>query len=273
MTELVTRMGQRGAVEEMVRVAEASRPLIADIVAEEFVMNNDIDLKSDTTAARNYEVGTIAQLAMLKGNFPDDAQITENLAVLLKAYDRLIETSQGGEIGLPEPLHYGVEQAMEDLFLEQAELEVMLEIWEAKKNFILQGARSFKRPACSRLSAAAMGSSSPNLATSVSKSVTIAPGRSATVAWVTSSGSSRCLFKCRLSSKMHCRKLAFACEGKRPGQRILLTKSRSSRSCAMPSIGNKARAWRLGISISAPQSSYTRNRPNSKTYSGPVWCE
>ncbi len=140
MTDLVARMGQKGAVKEMVRVAQASRPRIIDLIAEQFGLDNDIDLKSGTPAAHNYEVGTIAHLAMSKGNFPDDAQITEDLAILLKAYDRLIEAPQPTEISLPEPVLYDVDQALEDLFLERADLEGMLESWKAKKNLILQGA-------------------------------------------------------------------------------------------------------------------------------------
>ncbi|WP_448140246.1 MrcB family domain-containing protein [Sphingopyxis fribergensis] len=138
MTDLVARMGQRGAVEEMLRVAAASRPLIAETIADQFAANNEIDLKSDTSAARNYEVGTIAQIALPKDSLPDDVQITRDLATLLAAYDRLIEVPQAED--LSELASYGIDQALEDLFLERAELERMLEIWKAKKNLILQGA-------------------------------------------------------------------------------------------------------------------------------------
>lgn len=163
MTELVTRMGQKGAVEEMVRVAEASRPRIENIVAEKFVLDNKIDLKSDTSAARNYEVGTIAHLSLLRGSFPDDETMTAELATLLKAYDQLIESPQVGGAELPEPKLYGVDQAMEDLFLEPGELEGMLEIWEAKKNLILQGAPGVgKSFIARRLAYCLMGAKDPD---------------------------------------------------------------------------------------------------------------
>lgn len=161
MTDLVTRMGQRGAVEEMLRVAAASRPLIAETIADQFAANNEINLKSDTSAARNYEVGTIAQIALPKDSLPDDAQITRDLATLLAAYDRLIEVPQSED--LSELASYGIDQALEDLFLERAELEGMLEIWKAKKNLILQGAPGVgKSFIARRLAYCLMGAKDPN---------------------------------------------------------------------------------------------------------------
>lgn len=139
MTDLVARLGQRGAVEEMLRVSETSRPRIEDIVAEKFKLDNEISLASDTTAARNYEAGTIANLELTRGEFPDDDLITEHLATLLNAYDRLIEAPEL-EPGNDAAPVFGLDQAIEDLFLERSELENMLEIWRAKKNLILQGA-------------------------------------------------------------------------------------------------------------------------------------
>lgn len=161
MTDLVARMGQRGAVEEMLRVAAASRPLIAETIADQFAANNEIDLKSDTSAARNYEFGTIAQIALPKDRLPDDAQITRDLATLLGAYDRLIEVPQAED--LSELASYGIDQALEDLFLERAELERMLEIWKAKKNLILQGAPGVgKSFIARRLAYCLMGAKDPN---------------------------------------------------------------------------------------------------------------
>lgn len=139
MTDLVARLGQRGGVEEMLRVSETSRPRIADIVAEQFKLDNDISLASDTFAARNYEVGTIANLELTRGDFPDDDLITERLATLLTAYDQLIEAPQIETMQDAAPA-FGPDQALKEIFLEKSEVENIIEIWTAKKNIILQGA-------------------------------------------------------------------------------------------------------------------------------------
>ncbi len=92
MTDLVGRLGQKGAVREMLNVADVSRPLISGILGEAFKLDNAISLKSDTSAARNYEAGTIAHLSIFKGDFPNDDLIADHLTTLLNAYDKLIET-------------------------------------------------------------------------------------------------------------------------------------------------------------------------------------
>jgi len=75
MTYLRNRLGQRGATEEMVRVAEATRPLIPELEGAGFQFDNDIDLRSETGAAKNYEIGTIAHVALPNDTLPDDAKV------------------------------------------------------------------------------------------------------------------------------------------------------------------------------------------------------
>ena len=99
MTDLVAQLGQRGAVREMLRIAEASRPLIANIVSEGFNLDNAISLNSQTPAARNYEVGTIAHLTINHTDLPDDALITKHVNTILEAYDRLIEANANAVFG------------------------------------------------------------------------------------------------------------------------------------------------------------------------------
>ncbi len=143
MTELVARLGQRGAIEEMIKVAEAARPKIAEIAAEQFQLDNAISLHSDTSAARNYEVGTIAHLPILRGAVPDDEQMTEYLEVLLDAYDRIIEGEGGNVNAAPASAeaaeHYSLDDALSELFLEREVAEQLLLLWRAKRNVILQG--------------------------------------------------------------------------------------------------------------------------------------
>jgi MoxR-like ATPase len=145
MTDLVERLGQRGAVDEMIRVGESSRPRIANGLADRFVLDNDIDLKSDSIAARNYEVGTIAHSTLVSDSLPNDVTISAQLEALLQAYDQLIDPlpeQQRIQPDEPRPVDeaYTIDQALADLFLERSDIEAMLDIWGAKKNLILQGA-------------------------------------------------------------------------------------------------------------------------------------
>lgn len=143
MTELVARLGQRGAIEEMIKVAEAVRPTIAEITAEQFQLDNAISLHSDTSAARNYEAGTIAHLPILRSALPDDERMTEYLEILLEAYDRLIEregNNQSVDPAQPESSQpCSLDDALSELFFEQEVAEQLLLLWRAKRNVILQG--------------------------------------------------------------------------------------------------------------------------------------
>jgi MoxR-like ATPase len=150
MTELRDRLGQRGAVVEMVRVAEQTRPLIPGLHDAGFKFDNDIDLRSDTGAARNYEIGTIAHVNLPSDDLPDDTMVHQHLEALLDAYDRVVAAkvpstgdaelvtspSQEEEVALP----YSIDDALAELFLEHDDVARYLEVWHSKKNLILQGA-------------------------------------------------------------------------------------------------------------------------------------
>ncbi len=145
MTDLVRSLGQRGAVNEMHRVADEARRIVPDMAELGFTLSADIDLRSATSAAGNYEEGTIAFLELPTENIPADSEITERLEALLVAYERVISAAQKD----PEPIYeeagpaaepYTLTDALEDLFLEEAEIENLLSIWRGKHNLILQGA-------------------------------------------------------------------------------------------------------------------------------------
>ena len=150
MTELRNRLGQTGAVEEMLRVAEKTRLVIPELQGAGFDLDNQIDLHSDTGAAKNYEIGTIVHRALPSDELPDDAVVHRLLEELLASYDRIIENrtdetvasdSEEKSGAYPSALEaYTIEQALEDLFLKREDFERYLDIWRAKKNLILQGA-------------------------------------------------------------------------------------------------------------------------------------
>lgn len=146
MTELRNRLGQRGAAEEMVRVAEAARPLIRDLEDRGFTLDNKIDLRSDTSAARNYEIGTIAHVPLESDALPDDAAIEDYLENLLSGYERVLKARDrlnGGDDDpiVPDPAApYSIDDILAELFLERTDIERYLDLWVSKKNLILQGA-------------------------------------------------------------------------------------------------------------------------------------
>lgn len=158
MTDLVNQLGQRGAVAQMHMVAEEARPLITTQLSEIFTLDRDIDLRSLTSAARNYEQGTIAHKSLPTSDIPDDQTILEALEALLDAYEQLIEplTSASPEVAVSEL--YTIDDALKDLFFDQSFVEEVLDIWKAKKNVILQGAPGVgKSYVARRLAYALMG--------------------------------------------------------------------------------------------------------------------
>lgn len=155
MTVLTKQLGDKGANEEMVRVAEAVRPSLQSLEGLGFHLDNRIDLRSNTAAAKKYQNGTIAHIALSNDEFPNDAQLQDYLEALLSAYDHVIEREDYREINderskagegiiapsdkvLPEP--FDLNEAMAELFLERDDVERYLDIWSNKKNLILQGA-------------------------------------------------------------------------------------------------------------------------------------
>ncbi|WP_428515473.1 MrcB family domain-containing protein [Roseovarius sp.] len=144
MTELVNRLGQREAVKEMHRVAEISRSQLQELSSLGFSLSKDIDLKSDTSAAKNYEEGTIAFVELPSERLPNDHTINAYLETVLRGYERLIIPDVAPpeydpvEHVMAEP--YSIDDALEELFLEREEVERYLATWRDKKNLILTGA-------------------------------------------------------------------------------------------------------------------------------------
>ncbi|MFP9139239.1 MrcB family domain-containing protein [Devosia sp. XGJD_8] len=146
MTDLVRDLGQRAAVERMQQVGQSTRPRIAGLVEDHFTLNSEIDLRSLTGAARNYEAGTIMNWALETSRLPSDTEVLSQLEVALQAYEEasaVRETTMTVEP--PEPADvtlqpFTVDDALEDLFMPREVFEQYLSTWRAKKNLILQGA-------------------------------------------------------------------------------------------------------------------------------------
>jgi MoxR-like ATPase len=150
MTEPRNRLGQSGAVEEMLRVAGTARLALHDLEYRDFSLDNQIDLRSSTSAAKNYEVGTIAHLALPSGALPTDAEIEEHLDSILTGYEQVLEARIGtneknvkiedNEDQGSSAEIYTIDDALKELFLERADIERYIDVWSLKKNLILQGA-------------------------------------------------------------------------------------------------------------------------------------
>lgn len=149
MTRLVDRLGQAAAIVEVHRVAEVVRPHIGAMRGVGFSLDNSITLKSSTTAASNYEAGTISHVDLHTDAIPDDQTINNYLEAALEAMDiairelaspRPLQPTLPSPVKPPEETPYTVDTAMQGLFMERSEFERMLHTWESKKNLVLQGA-------------------------------------------------------------------------------------------------------------------------------------
>ena len=149
-TNLVNELGQREAHKRMLDVANKTRTLISNLLSAGFALDNEIKLGGIGWRAKSYEIGTIAHIDFKTNELPDDLRMNEILEAVLDAYDGIIDAPERQPEGpMPGPTvreasppaePYQMDDALSELFLEQSSLERFLEIWEDKKNLILQGA-------------------------------------------------------------------------------------------------------------------------------------
>ena len=92
-TKLVRGLGQREAQKQMMDVAGKMRPLVSELEANGFALDNDIKLGSDTWRPKNYEIGAIAHMKFDLKEVPNDEKMNELLEAVLSAYDRAVRLS------------------------------------------------------------------------------------------------------------------------------------------------------------------------------------
>ena len=111
----------------------------ADLQRYGFKLDNSIDLRTEGTLGRDYEAATIAHKFYKRGEMPTDNEIAEDIEALLSTYASV--TSAGPpEIGKAvKPSPYNAGDALKELFLSELELAELLDLWNAKKNLLLQG--------------------------------------------------------------------------------------------------------------------------------------
>ncbi len=91
MTQLVNELGQAAALKAMEAQAAQVRIGLAEVERAGFRLGNDLDLRTTTWRAKNYEAGTIAYLECPFDSFPSDEAFESALEVLLTAYDAIAE--------------------------------------------------------------------------------------------------------------------------------------------------------------------------------------
>ncbi|MER8491704.1 DUF3578 domain-containing protein [Mesorhizobium australicum] len=146
-TNLVRQLGQTEAQRQMLDVAAKTRLMLADLQGAGFNLDNKIALGGGGWLAKNHEIGTIAHVDFEADSIPQDDRMNELLETVLDAYDRAIDEPAAerqpdvAENAAPLTVEaYTMDDALADVFIEQATLERLLAIWKAKKNLILQGA-------------------------------------------------------------------------------------------------------------------------------------
>lgn len=178
MTALVQSLGQKAAAEEMLRTASVARQRILHLGPSEFQLDNNIDLRSRSSASKNYEVGTIAHYDLPEGHVPEDQQITEQLEWILDAYQRVTDVDELEQSDDPAEANmvdeivpappYSIDDAVAELFVEREQVEKTLSIWRRKMNLILQGAPGVgKSYLAKRLAYALIGARDDELVESV----------------------------------------------------------------------------------------------------------
>lgn len=147
VTQIIDQNGPTDGARILQELAANFRSKADDLGAHGFTLGNDLDLRCDGRLATNYERGTVAYMKIDVDNAPDDASITAALEALLRTYDKISEEEALEEVFEPEESDepeehepYTLVDAMNGLFMSQAEFERILTICRHKKNVILQGA-------------------------------------------------------------------------------------------------------------------------------------
>jgi MrcB-like, N-terminal domain/AAA domain (dynein-related subfamily) len=147
VTELKRTHGAAAGLQLLRENASSLRNTCDALAQSGFNLDNEIDLRTEGNLGRDYEAATIAYKLYERSALPDDDEISRDIEALLITYDDYINrlpksdlTSPSTEVRpIPAPPPYSVDDALSDLFLEQPELDELIELWRAKKNLILQG--------------------------------------------------------------------------------------------------------------------------------------
>lgn len=162
--DLVDEHRQSGALPILRSRSDAYRAVVPELAELGFRLDGEVDLTSEGRRARAYEAGCIAHMPLTTDALPNDQDLDAVMEGLLTAYRAVLDHRREEPEPATETLApYGVDEAMEGLFLEREEFERILEIWRGKKNMVLQGAPGVgKSFIARRLAYALMGRKDPS---------------------------------------------------------------------------------------------------------------
>jgi MrcB-like, N-terminal domain/AAA domain (dynein-related subfamily) len=143
VTEPKKEHGATAGLQLLRENAEALRSTSRELERAGFRLDSEIDLRTEGTLGHDYEAATIAYKLYERGALPSDDEIARDIEALLSVYERHVADTSPPETPETRPIPaspgYTMEEALRDLFLEQAELDELLALWRIKKNLLLQG--------------------------------------------------------------------------------------------------------------------------------------
>jgi hypothetical protein len=138
VTEPKRRHGAAAGLQLLRENAEALRVTSRELGPSGFNLDSEIDLRTEGTLGQDYEAATIAYKFYERGAVQDNAVIVQDISALLDVYERYITESVPNE-GPDEPRPippsppYGMQQALDELFFDESELDELRTLWKTKK--------------------------------------------------------------------------------------------------------------------------------------------
>ncbi len=139
-TALVAEHKASGALPILRGRSEQFRALTAELAAEGYRLDGEMNLGADGWRALSYEASCIAHLPLASDDLPSDEALNIALEPLLVGYERILKDRDADLARQPSLAPYTIDDALDGLFMERAEFERILAIWRDKKNMVLQGA-------------------------------------------------------------------------------------------------------------------------------------
>jgi MrcB-like, N-terminal domain len=133
VTEPKKEHGATAGLQLLRENAEALRASSRELAQSGFHLDSDIDLRTDGALGHDYEAATIAYKLYERDAVPPDDDIARDIEALLRLYEGHVVTPPRPEPPTPRPIPpspiYTMKDALDDLFLEEAELEELLLLW------------------------------------------------------------------------------------------------------------------------------------------------
>jgi hypothetical protein len=107
ITAVSKELPKSEAYSKLNRRAESLRGKIPDLAVNGFTVGPGIDLRATGTLGKGYEQATVAYKFYATGQIPNDQVIATDIAALLDAYDRALESTTTGQLDFDDNLNTG----------------------------------------------------------------------------------------------------------------------------------------------------------------------